>query len=255
MPPDAAEQLRAGGVVPFRGLGEALSAIDAAARIAPPDSSQVLLPHDGEGHILIPEARAKALLAERGVAVPQTRETPADAPDIGGMTPPFAVKAVGLAHKSDSGGVRLGVDLDTLPEAARAVGTKTILIEEMIGGAVAEVLVSVLHDPAHGFLLTVGAGGTLTELWHDSRSCLVPATRDQVRAMLDDLRIAPLLSGYRGATPAQMEALLDLIDGVQSFVAAHADTVTEVELNPVLCTHDRAVAVDALIRTTSEDSP
>lgn len=250
MPGETADALRAGGVVPIRGLGEALRAAEAAAKIGAPVPEPVLLPQPGDATALISEAQAKAMLADHDVSVPRTREMSADCIDVSGLTAPFAVKAVGLAHKSDSGGVRLGVHPADLTEAVSAVGTDTVLVEEMIDGAVAEILVSVLHDPAHGFLLTVGAGGTLTELWQDSQSCLLPASRDHVRDMLQSLRIAPLLRGYRGAPAADLDALLDLIENLQDFVADHAATVREVELNPVLCTPRRAVAVDALIRTT-----
>ena len=250
MPQDVADQLRAGGVVPFRGLHEALGAIQAAAAIQTPSDMPVLLPQSGDGTRLVPEDEAKSRLAACGVDVPKRTETCAKAPDIGDLAAPLVVKAVGLAHKSDSGGVQLNVTSDSLPNAAASVGTARVLIEEMITGGVAELLVSVLHDPAHGFLLTIGAGGIWTELWQDSRSCLIPASRDMISGMIAELRIAPLLSGYRGSAAADLLALLDLVDAIQSYVIENADTLRELELNPVICTPHRAVAVDALIRVT-----
>ncbi|MEM1299146.1 MAG: acetate--CoA ligase family protein, partial [Pseudomonadota bacterium] len=89
---------------------------------------------------------------------------------------------------------------------------------------------------------------TETELWADRTHLLVPAPRDAIRHALLSLRCAPLLQGYRGRAPANIEAVLDAIDAVQAYVAAQAEQIEEVEINPLLCTPDRAVAVDALIR-------
>ena len=125
---------------------------------------------------------------------------------------------------------------------------RALLIEEMITDGVAELLVGVLKDPAHGFVLTLGAGGTLTELLQDTASLLLPVDGVDIVSALQTLRCAPLLSGYRGAPAADQSALVDTILALQTYVLAHADTVSEVEVNPLICTPTRAVAVDALIR-------
>lgn len=97
-------------------------------------------------------------------------------------------------------------------------------------------------------MLTLGAGGVLTELLRDTVSLLVPSPPEQVEQALRQLGCAPLLAGYRGKPAAQMAAILRAVMAVQSYVIANADTVTEVEINPLICTPDRAIAVDALIR-------
>jgi hypothetical protein len=79
-------------------------------------------------------------------------------------------------------------------------------------------------------------------------SLLVPASRAEVDAALSRLRMAPLLDGYRGAPPVDRNALLEAIDAVQDCVVAHAERLLELEINPLIATADRAVAVDALIR-------
>ncbi|CAN0033107.1 unnamed protein product, partial [Chrysoparadoxa australica] len=122
------------------------------------------------------------------------------------------------------------------------------LVEEMITGAVVELLIGVMRDPAHGFVLTLGAGGVWTEILQDTQTLLLPVTAEDVRGALDRLRIAPLLAGYRGAAAADMDAIAGAVLAVQAFVVAHADRIEEVEINPLLCTPDRAVAADALIR-------
>jgi succinyl-CoA synthetase beta subunit len=118
----------------------------------------------------------------------------------------------------------------------------------MVPEGVAELLLGVTRDPAHGFLLTLAAGGVLTELLADSASLLLPASEAELAAALDGLRAAPLLSGYRGRPAACRRAVLDAAMAFQRFVEAEAHRLEEVEINPLICTPDRAVAADALIR-------
>ncbi|AVO38827.1 acetate--CoA ligase family protein [Pukyongiella litopenaei] len=254
MPVDPAEDLIAGGVVPMAGLDTALAAIEAAARHRPPDPAPVLLPGPVEATRTLSEARAKAALAACGLAVP--RGTTCDAAAAGAaalsLAEPLAVKGAGLAHKTEHGAVRLGLARTEVAEAARMIGTDQVLIEEMVPGAVAELLIGVTRDPAHGFVLTLGAGGVLAELLADTVSLLVPAAPARIEAALRKLKLAPLLAGYRGKPAADMTAILDAVRAVQAYVLANAETVAEVEINPLLCTPDRAVAADALIRKAKE---
>ncbi|MCE8535621.1 acetate--CoA ligase family protein [Ruegeria pomeroyi] len=250
MPPDVAAELMAGGVVPLMGLREALAAAEAAASLRAPDPVPLCLPGLGAAERLLDEGAAKAALAAHGLTVPRNRTARADgmAQAVEGMRGPFAVKGVGLAHKSDHGAVRLGVAAADIARVASEIGTPEVLVEEMVSDTVAELLVGVVRDPAHGFVLTLGAGGVLTELMRDTVSLLVPAAPEAIRAGLEQLRIAPLLAGYRGKPGANMDAILEAVAAVQDYVLAHAETLGEVEINPLLATPDRAVAVDALIR-------
>jgi acetyl-CoA synthetase len=248
MPEDVAQRLMDGGVVPFAGLHEALSAAEAAARPAGPAFDPVVLPCSGHPDVTLTEAEAKDQLAEFGVRVPQSVIVTADAISTDGMTAPFAVKGVGLVHKSEHGAVRLGVSLHDLSSVAAEIGTPEILIEEMAPEGVAELLVGVTHDPAHGYVLTLGAGGVLTEILRDSVSLLIPSPRNVVEKALGKLTCAPLLAGYRGKPAADMDALLNTVEAVQAYVIANATHVSEVEINPLICGPKGAVAVDALIR-------
>ena len=139
-------------------------------------------------------------------------------------------------------------DAAAVVEAAGAMPASSFLVEEMITGSVAELILGVTRDPAHGFVLTLGLGGILTELIRDTASVLVPASRGEVREALDSLRTAPLLSGYRGRPSANIEAVLDTVMALQSLVQDHADALHEIEINPLICRADGAVAADALIR-------
>ncbi len=251
MPPDIARQLMDGGVVPLCGLDEALAAAEAAARVRAPDPDPVLLPGDCAPDVTLSEAQAKAVLAEFGVPVPAFRE--ADSPDAAAraaaeLRAPLALKGVGLAHKSEHGAVHLGLAAKDVARVAAGIGTDGYLIEEMAPAGVAELLIGITRDPAHGFVLTLAAGGVLTEILKDSVSLLVPARPEQIRSALMALNCAPLLSGYRGKPGADIGAVVTVIAAVQAYVIANADTVSEIEINPLICAPDGAVAVDALIR-------
>ncbi|MBQ0749213.1 MAG: acetate--CoA ligase family protein, partial [Roseovarius sp.] len=166
------------------------------------------------------------------------------------MPLPLVIKAEGLAHKTEAGGVvflRLAADLPEAVSKAMAMPCQNWLIEEMIEGTIAELLIGVLRDPAHGFVLTLGAGGTLTEILRDTVTLLLPVTETDITQALDRLRAAPLLNGYRGQPATDRPAIIRAVMAVQAYVTAHADCLEEVEINPLLCTASDAVAVDALI--------
>ena len=118
----------------------------------------------------------------------------------------------------------------------------------MIVGGLAEVLVGITRDPTGTFLLTLGAGGVLTELLADTASLLLPASRTDIETALRGLRIGRLLEGYRGKPAAEMEALCDGVLSICHYAAAHADDLVELEVNPLIARVGDAVAVDALIR-------
>ena len=96
-------------------------------------------------------------------------------------------------------------------------------------------------------MLTLGAGGILTEILRDTVSLLLPVTEPEIDAALDRLRLAPLLNGYRGQPATDRSAIIRAVMAVQAYVITHAACLEEVEINPLLCTASDAVAVDALI--------
>jgi succinyl-CoA synthetase beta subunit len=200
------------------------------------------------------EARAKAALAAHGLVVPASVRvrSAAEARDAG-VRFPVVLKGEGFAHKTEAGAVVLNLpDEDALVAAMAAMPAELFLVEEMIGGTVAELIVGVVRDPAVGFLLTIGAGGVLTELLADRVSVLLPARPETVRHALRQLKIFPVLEGYRGRAGADMSALLRAITAISDYVLANADRVAEVEVNPLICTADAAIAVDALVRIADD---
>lgn len=258
LPEEVADRAVARGIVPFSGMGEALAALDLGAWLGQVREvpEPVLLPGDPVGARTLTEAQAKAALAAHGVRVPGSGRAmgASEAAEIAaGLGFPVVLKGEGVAHKTEAGAVVLNLaDEGAVEAAASRMQAASFLVEEMVTGTVVELLVGVVRDPAHGFVLTLGAGGTLTEILRDTVSMLVPSTRDDIRGALKKLKISPLLAGYRGAAAANLEAVLDAVMAVQSFVEAEAARLEEIEINPLICTPSEAVAADALI-TIGED--
>jgi len=159
---------------------------------------------------------------------------------------------LGVAHKTEVGGVRLG--LGSADEVSAAVMemaglSESYLIEKMIEGVVAELIVGVARDEQFGPYLLVGGGGVLVEMMKDSVSLLLPATRERVLQVLGQLKCAPLLNGFRGAPPADLNAAANVILAVEGMVENDPSSIIELDINPLmlLAEGQGAVAADALI--------
>ncbi|HYB70233.1 MAG TPA: acetate--CoA ligase family protein [Candidatus Bathyarchaeia archaeon] len=171
---------------------------------------------------------------------------------------PVAVKASGadIAHKTDRGLVRLGVDgADALAVAfrdltARAGPAVTVILQPMAGPGI-ELLVGVRNDPAFGSLTVVGLGGIHVELLRESAIRIGPVTPEDARAMLRATPAATLLAGVRGAGPFDLDAAVDAIVALSAFGAANQGVLAAVEVNPliVLPRGRGAVAVDVLLES------
>jgi acetyl-CoA synthetase len=252
LPEQTAKTLMDHGVGAIHGLDHGLEALDVMSRPMAPPTEPVLLPGIDRDAELVDEQSAKLALAAHGLTIPPSvtvtdRSTAGQAAaDIGF---PVALKTLGLAHKTGANGLALGLTTRAEVEiAAPRLADGPLLVERMVAGTLVEILVGVTRDPAHGFVLTLGAGGTMTDVLRDRASLLIPATRAEVTARLKDLNIAPLLEGFRGNPPVDLDALLAAIDAVQAYVLANAERVEEVEINPLICTQANAIAADALIR-------
>ena len=256
MPEEIAKQCMDAGIIPLNGLAEGLCAIAAAASIQAPANLSTLAAPLIEAPILVDEARAKQTLASFGLDVPRhITISHAEIPETLPFDYPVVLKAMGLAHKSDQGGVMIGLETQQSLKAAiddmtaNKIGNGDYLIEEMIAAPIAELLVGVVGDPAHGYLLTIAAGGVLTELLQDSVSLCLPVGEGEIKDALAELKIAPLLYGYRGKPGVNLDALTKAVMAIQACVIANSKVITEIEVNPLMLTADRAVGVDALIRT------
>ena len=384
LPEETAAKLMERGIAPLGGVREAFAAIECAAAVgeawrAPPGAPLLADGCPPDALVLLDEAASKARLATFGVAIPpgavarSEDEAVAVAASLGG---PVAVKALGIAHKTEHGAVRLGLrEPEKIREAARellalgggggrsgagggsdggsgesggsgsggddndgaagrlwyrrprphgssgndgsgsdcdgvlvetergavrpgprdpgeareaagelpapGVGDgnggscgggdgsggggngnddgggvagdsgSRVLVERFTPDVVAELIVGLHRDPQLGLLLTVGSGGTFVELAADSATLLLPVSEAEVRAALSGLRCAPVLEGYRGRTPADVDAAVAAILGIARFAVEHRDRLEELDVNPlgVRARGRGAVALDALIRT------
>ena len=251
MPESVARQLMEGGVIPLNGLRDALTAVACSGPMATPDIDRDLtppIPHQ-ESKTLT-EADAKRALAAHGLRIPRNMTTDAmQTADLGGLHFPVALKGVGISHKTDAGAVHLNLpNADAVIAAAALMPIKSYLIEEMITGTVAELLVGIVKDPAHGFILTIGAGGIMTELLQDTTSMLIPSSPATIKQSLTRLKCYRLLTGYRGKSACNIDEIVNAILCLQDYVLANVDIIEEVEINPLICTTRSAIAADALIR-------
>ncbi len=247
------------GILPLNGMEEGLAAIDAAihagelaAKSTPASPVLVASAKDGEAHILS-EAEAKSVLSDHGLQSPNSvsANTVDEIVAISeGLSFPVVLKGLGIAHKSEAGAVKLDIQNATeLRHAAELMKDTTgFLAEEMVKDATAEILVGITRDTTGLMLLTIGAGGVLTELISDAASVLLPASREEILEAVQSLKSHKLLAGFRGKPAADIEALLDAIMAVQDYATQNYETLEELDINPLIALPNGAIAVDALIK-------
>lgn len=212
------------------------------------------------GRPALSEHESKLVLA--GYGIPVTRDqvvtSAADAVQAArtvGDGRPVVLKASGgqLAHKSDVGGVRIGVSGDAelrraYAELAELSGGE-VLVSELVDDGVVETVIGVSRDPLFGPVVMVGLGGVLVEVLRDVTFRVPPFDGDEARRMLDELAGAPLLRGVRGRPAADEDALVDTILKVQALALDLHDEVAEIDINPLVLRRrgSGAVALDALV--------
>jgi acetate---CoA ligase (ADP-forming) len=156
----------------------------------------------------------------------------------------------GIAHKSDSGGVITGIaGPAALRRAYAALAARLgrrVLVCGQAGPGV-ELAVGIAHDPALGPLIVVGAGGVLVEHFADRAVALPPVDAALARRMLAGLRAAPLLAGVRGQPPANTGAIVRAIVAVSAIACELGDRLSALDINPLICTPQSAIAADALL--------
>jgi acyl-CoA synthetase (NDP forming) len=193
------------------------------------------------------EAESKALFARFGV--PVTREivaadaaaAQAAAETLGGRVV-LKVLSRAIAHKSDVGGVRVGVAAADIPAAcatmldslrrAGAPAPEGFLVQELVKGS-AEMILGFHRDPQLGPAILLGMGGVAAELFQDTAIRLLPLGSADAEAMLRELKTWPLLDGFRGAPRCDVAALVDAILGFAAMAATLGERLVEAEINPV----------------------
>ncbi|HUC58656.1 MAG TPA: acetate--CoA ligase family protein [Streptosporangiaceae bacterium] len=208
------------------------------------------------------QARARELLSSPfellslyGIAVTRTSRA-----DSGGEAARAAAKLgypvvlktdnPSIAHKSDVGGVKLGIPDEGSLRAAYAdlaarLGPSVLVCQTAPPGV--ELSLGLVRDPDLGPLVVVGAGGTLVELIGDRAVALPPLSCDQARELLAELKVSKLLAGVRGAPPANLDAIAVAIASLSTLATELADDLAALDINPLICSAAGAVAADALI--------
>lgn len=213
---------------------------------------------------VVPEYRAKEVLAELGVAMPKGRfartlDEAVIAADAVGYPVVLKAQAAELSHKSDAGGVVLNLAdanalragwqrlYDNVARARPGLLLDGVLIEGM-GQRGVELIVGARNDKDWGAVLLVGMGGVMAELLHDAR--LIPANLPaaEIAKEIMKLKCAPLLNGFRGAAPADVAAAAEIVAKIGQLVQAEP-RIKEIDVNPVVVypAGQGAVALDALI--------
>jgi acetate---CoA ligase (ADP-forming) len=244
---DAASAAIDRGLVPLMGMETALAAIRAAQTPAGHPGWRPWPVVPDHPRRMLDEAASKTRLAAEGIDVPCGVTAPTLEelePLVQGLARPLALKGLGFAHKSEAGVVRLG--LTTLSDASDMPGAQGYLVEEMVTGALAEMLVGIRRDPVYGATLTLGLGGVTAELLADTVTLVAPVTAEEIVQALRRLRLWPLLDGYRGRPRPDVDAVVEVALKLQRLLGGEP-ALQEIEINPLMVRTRGAVAADAVI--------
>jgi len=212
-------------------------------------------------HALL-EPEAKALVAAWGIPVPRAVRIEGIT-DLAGalaaLTPPLVLKVVSrdIMHKRDVGGVITGInDYEAVRAAVRELQANLaahaprarldgFLLEEMVSPGI-ELLLGGLRDPQFGPAVIFGTGGFAVELVKDVSFRLAPLTREEALAMMQEIKSYPLLTGFRGSKPMDLEALAAAVIALGD-ILQELEEIQELEINPLVVSDAGAVAVDARV--------
>ena len=282
------------GIAPLYGIQEALDAIEIAADIGARWkawqkekkrssflNAKTRQAEKGKETIPAPrlwdEFRAKKLLEEYGITTPRG-EIVSSATEaclfqqrVGGAV---VLKVLGVAHKSDVDALALDLNSEiAITKAFRRLSTlsqgmerdraapRGLLAEEMVTGALCELLVGITRDEQFGLMLTLAWGGKLVELTSERVVLPLPILREEVEAALESLAVMRLLDGYRGSERGDVASLLTLCERLSQFAEENAERLVELDVNPVVVCSEKsregvqkgvqkgAIALDALLRT------
>jgi acetate---CoA ligase (ADP-forming) subunit beta len=205
------------------------------------------------GWVLEPDS--KRLLSSAGLTVPRGIMTsdPDKAVDfLADNAGPVVMKVVSpkVIHKSEFQGVATGIseeatlrkEFSRLHAIEGAIG---VLVEETAQGI--ELILGAVNDYQFGPVVLLGFGGTAVEIYRDSTIRMAPVGQETVKAMLKELKARPLLEGYRGEQPVDMEALTRTVVSFSKFAADLEHSFDSIDINPLMCSHDACTAADARI--------
>lgn len=269
--PAIAAELRGRGIAVLMGTVSGLAALGHLRRwrfgLAPPDATpplplspaaQAILA--GAGGEMLRSAEGFRLLEEAGIPCTPFAEVrgPEDIAAFAarhGWPLVLKIDDAAIAHKSDLGGVFLGLKDEDEARAAwdslRARHPRAPVIAQAMAQGV-ELILGMTTDPDFGPLVTLGLGGVFAEVFRDTTALLPPFGPETARRALEGLTAFPLLTGARGRAPADLDSLCALISRFSAFAAGAAGRIAEIEINPVLAGPQGALAVDCLARRQKE---
>lgn len=248
--------LRDGGVPVFAAIEDAATAL-AAVAVPARSASVEPLPSAAGPVVATDYTAARAEFAAAGVPFVPAREVRSIdelKAAAGELRAPYVLKALGLLHKSDAGGVAVGLAsvrelVSAHADMVARLDPPSFSVEEMadLRGGV-ELIVGARWDPRFGPTVLVGMGGTATEVLRDVEVALAPVDEAEAARMLRRLRTAALLDEHRGRPAVDVAAAARVVAQLSRFAAAHLD-IAELEINPLLVTPSGATALDARIVT------
>jgi len=208
------------------------------------------------------EIESKELLEKAGIPVIETKlaRTKKEAISISrriGFPIVLKIASPEIIHKSDSGGVKLGLTnvtqvgnayseiMSSIRQRFPEIGIQGVAVQKMAHPGV-EVIIGMSKDPQFGPVLMFGLGGILVEVLKDVSFRIVPVTRKDAAEMIREIKGYELLQGYRGQEAASIPSLERLVVNVSEFVEQNPQ-IKELDLNPIFAYRDGAVAVDARI--------
>lgn len=268
MSEEQARELLNRGIAPLCGVSEAMDAIEAAIEIGEAwhrNTAMSLIVESSalrSSETILDEAAAKSLFAKHKIPVPKggraasPEETALIADEIGY---PVALKLLGFAHKSEHDAVQLGLDNKNLVlQAATNMQSpgRQFYVEKMVEKPIFELLIGIIHDEQFGLIMTIATGGTMVEIFNDSRTLLLPSGKQDIECALRRLKSAVFYDGFRGGNKADISACVDAIFSIMEFALLNKTRLIELEINPlIVCeTGKGAIAADALLKMRSTEN-
>ena len=209
------------------------------------------------------EPQAKRLLALSGIDVPSfiwATNVDEALQFAGSAGYPLAAKVVSpkALHKSDIGGVVIGIDSDdqikeTFHRFSKLEGFVGMLVEQMVSGL--ELIIGAKVDYQFGPVILLGIGGTGVEIYRDTALRMAPLQERDVESMVRALKAHQLLEGFRGSEPINLQELTRMLMAFSSLVMQLEEMIESIDLNPVLCSPKRCVVADARIMLNPAEKP
>jgi len=221
-----------------------------------------------DGRSILTEFESKNFLRQKGIPIVETRlaRTQKEAVLLSqkiGFPVVLKIASPDIVHKSDSGGVKLGLKsvseirmayreiMDAIKKQNPCAVIEGVTVQKMAKSGI-EVIVGASKDPQFGPVLMFGLGGVFVEVLKDVSFRIIPINRKDAREMIEEIKGYPLLQGYRGKKPADLPALIEILFKISRLMEENPE-IKELDLNPVIAYEKGALAVDARIILEKEE--